>query len=84
MKKFYKVIKENFLWEVGGIVGSDSDGDFKPETDIMLKHEEEADEYLSKSIVENSPDYFQRVYKVDDNFHSKEDAKSLLNKSFKP
>lgn len=85
--KYYKVIKENFLWDVGAILsaGGNSNG-YTPIDEIFRKHEDHS-EYISTHIVEESPEYFTRVYKVDlvtrTCYEVKEKAKELLEKSFK-
>lgn len=66
MEKYYRVIKENFLWEVGAILkrgNQGSHGGYNVLEDIWLKYPERAEEYISAPIVENSPEYFERVYK---------------------
>jgi hypothetical protein len=92
MKKFYKVIKENPLWEVGAILENNENGGrgYSPIDDIFLRHEVPDDfngEYLSGYVVEDSPEYFQRVYKVDLAtrvlYETKEKAMELLKKQFK-
>ena len=82
--KYYKVIKENFLWDVGAILKLIEKG-YVPIDDIYKKHE--GNEYITLNIVESSPDYFERVYKVDLAtrvvYELKEKAKELLSKSYK-
>lgn len=85
--KYYKVIKDNFLWEIGAVLeNSVGNGKgYEPIDDIFKKHE--GDEYITSHIVENSPDYFQRVYKVDlvtrVVYEVKDKAKQLLEDGFK-
>lgn len=63
MTKYYKVIKENPLWEVGAIISNEKDStEYIGVNDIWDKFEDMA-EYLSPVIVEKSPEFFQRVYK---------------------
>lgn len=87
MTKYYKVIKENFLWEVGGIVSCDEHKDegYTPIDDIFKKHE--GNEYITPHIVEDSPEYFERVYKVDlisrAVYKTKEQAKAMIAKDYK-
>lgn len=87
MEKFYRVIKENFLWEVGAILEMNESGKgFKPIEDIYYKIEN-CTEYISTYVIENSPEYFERVYKVNLAtkvvYELKEEAKKLLQSSFK-
>lgn len=83
--KYYKVIKDNFLWETGGIIKSNSDGSgYVPVDDIYKKHD--GNEYITADIIENSPEYFTRVYKVDlvtrVVFEVKDKAKELMTKQY--
>ncbi len=86
--KYYKVIKENFLWEVGAILQNNANGGegFTPIDEIYKKHEK-SDEYITANIVEKSPDYFQRVWKVDlltrVVYETKDKAKELLARQYK-
>lgn len=89
-KKFYRVIKENFLWEVGAILELiDSDGGYRPldRNDIWDMSEFNGAEYISARIVENSPDYFERIYTVNllsqTFYKAKAEAKEIINKAFK-
>ena len=84
--KYFKVIKENFLWDVGCILETISDGGgYRPIDDIYKKHE--GNEYITSHIVENSPEYFQRVFKVDlltrTVYKIKTEAQALLQKEYK-
>ena len=83
--KYYKVIKENFLWEIGAILSNSVSDGYVPIDDIYKKHE--GGEYITSKIVENSPEYFERVYKVDLAtrvlYEVKDKAKELLNKQYK-
>lgn len=86
MEKFYRVIKENFLWEVGAILKANNDGGFVPVDDIFVKVDNTR-EYISTKIIENSPEYFERVYKVDlvskVVYKLREEAKEILKKEYK-
>lgn len=84
--KYFRVIKENFLWEVGAILKLRDAGDgYIPVDDIYKKHD--GSEYITSKIVEGSPDYFERVYKVDlvtrVVYEVKDKAKEILAKSYK-
>jgi hypothetical protein len=85
--KYYKVIKENFIWEVGAILErSTLDDGYKPIDSIFNMHDD-TNEYISTRIVENSPDYFVRVYPVSLAskvvYRVKEEAKELIFKQYK-
>ncbi len=84
MSKFYKVIKDTPLWEVGAILENTAcEGKgYDPIEDIWNKHKKQT-EYLSDYIVEDSPDFFQRVYKsklAKTMFVTKEELKKLYAK----
>jgi hypothetical protein len=86
-KKYYKVIKDNFLWEEGGILEYDEKlsasgkGGYQVIDSLFKKHED-SNEYISADIIEDSPDFFERVYKVDLAtrviYETKEKAKELI------
>jgi len=86
--RYYKVIKENFLWEVGAILDTSANSNgYAPIDDVYVKHEDNAKEYISSKIVEDSPEYFQRVWKVNLAtrviYETKDKAKELIEKQFK-
>lgn len=88
--KYYKVIKENFLWEVGAILKHNQESigaGYKPVNDVYKKSEHDRNEYISEEIVENCPEYFQRVYKVDlitkVVYETKDRAMELMGKNYK-
>lgn len=86
-KKFYRVIKENPLWQVGAIL-ENKDGGYYPvdQTDIWDVTEVNGGEYLSERLVEVSPDYFQRVYAVNllskTVYKLKEEARQFYDETF--
>ncbi len=61
--KYYRVTKDNPLWEVGAVLGQGarSNPGYTGIEDIWDKHENMS-EYLSCNIIENSPEFFERVY----------------------
>lgn len=88
--KFYKVIKDTFLWEEGAVLtNSASNGNgYMPIDDIFIKEcAENVGEYISDDIIENNPEWFQRVYPVNllskTVYKIKEEAKELLAKGYK-
>lgn len=87
MEKFYKVIKENFLWEVGAVLKQNSNSNGYVPVDDIYKNHEDSNEYISAKIIEASPEYFQRVYKVNlvtqVVYEVKEKAKELVDKQYK-
>lgn len=81
--KYYRVIKDTPLWEVGAILGENArqSTGYVGIEDIWDKHENMR-EYLSKNIIENCPEFFERVYC--DNldkmiFKTKEQLKETFN-----
>lgn len=63
--KFYRVVKDTPEWEVGAILKRVDDNRlYLPVNDLFNKYEEtEIGEY--HTIVESTPDFFERVYPVD-------------------
>lgn len=85
--KYYRVIKDNFLWEDGAILKQNSDNSgYVPVDDIFCKIEH-TNEYISKDIIEKSPEYFEKVYKVDlltkVVYETKDRAKELITRGYK-
>lgn len=65
--KYYRVKQDTFLWHKGAILKDTekgSNGGYSPETDIWDTTEHNGNEYISAPIVENNPDWFERVYPV--------------------
>lgn len=93
MSKFYRVVKENFLWDVGAVIEdkhtySRGNKAYATVDDIFKKHEDEdEEEVISAEIIEASPEYFERVYPVNlltkTAYKAKEEAKALLAEQFK-
>lgn len=87
MAKYYKVIKENFLWQVGAIV-SDYTGGYRPidATSIWDMTNVNESDYISKRVVEASPDYFREVFPINlltkTIYKCKEEALLLMNKEY--
>jgi len=80
--KYYRVKKDTFLWEEGAVLKSDGNG-YRPMEDIWDTTPFNGSEYISDKIVENNPDWFERVYT--DNlekmvFKTKEQLKEVYNK----
>lgn len=68
MTKYYRIIKEHPMWEVGAIIANtySSGGGYVPVEDIWDKIEDKDRHYYeSKEIVEAkvNKDFFERVYK---------------------
>jgi hypothetical protein len=88
MIKYYEVIRENFLWEVGAIIKNTANNNkgYEPIDDIFKIHEEDG-EYISSKIIEDSPEYFRRVYPVNLAtsivYRVKEEAKAMVQKEYR-
>lgn len=67
MSKFYQVLKDTFMWEKGAILeynsSRGSSGGYEAVSDLWDVCEL-GGEYVSKSIIENNPGWFGRVYEV--------------------
>ena len=89
-KKYYRVIKENFMWEVGAILEHNpslghKEGGYEPVEDVWNKQEDQT-EYISAYLIEKSPEFFERVYTNDVEkviFKTKEELKNQFNKMVK-
>lgn len=73
-KTYYRAIKDSFLWKKGAILELDEDkgseGGYYAIEDVW-DVVENGDEYISAFIIENNPDWFERIYFIVD----KEDVK---------
>ena len=87
MTKYYRVKKDTFIWEEGAILEYDSSlsftshGGYRPIEDIWDTTEHNGGEYISAPIIENNPDWFEKVYKDKVNkvlFITKEEWKNKL------
>lgn len=94
MAKYYKVIKDHPMWEVGAILHNvDADGDpsdsYYPINDLWVKDIEGVNERWCEGgkLVENQPEWFQRVYKVNvlkqAKYLAKEEARKAYDKLHK-
>lgn len=70
--KYYRVIKENFLWDVWAILERKSYPDrghhYAAISEVFVKNEPPINrsfEVISEYVVENQPEYFERVYNTD-------------------
>ena len=67
MDKYYRVIKDNFLWENWAILKFNPQlwngkWGYNPIDDIWAKNSTVWNEYITAPIVESNPEFFQRVY----------------------
>lgn len=93
MNKYYKVIKDHPLWEVGAILKQqDNDSEsYKAISDIWtkeLKNDRDISDWTEgKNLVEGQPEWFQRVYSVkvlgQAKYLSREAAKKFHHESYK-
>lgn len=83
MNKYYRVIKDTFLWEEGAILKEREDKiGYEPLCDVWNKFEDQ-NEYISKRIIENNPEWFERVYESSLEkavFVTKEQYKKMMEK----
>ena len=87
MTKYYRVIKENPIWETGCILkeyqpSNYNNKGYEPIEDIWNLNPNQ-DEYLTANIVENQTKFFERVYadNVDKMiFKTKDELKKVFNK----
>lgn len=86
MTKYYRVIKDTPLWEEGAILELDpslsNKGGYSPLEDIWNKTKDQT-EYLSLNLIEQNPDFFERVYKSEIEklaFITAEEFKKVFNK----
>lgn len=63
MAKTYRALQSNFMWQKGAILKKDSDG-YRPISDLWDTTEHNGNEYISDQIIENNPEWFERVYEV--------------------
>lgn len=83
--KYYRVLQDTFLWDKGAVLSSEGNG-YRAVDEIFTK-EFTGTEYISDKIIENNPEWFQKVYPV--NLLSKtvykvrEEAKALIEENFK-
>lgn len=69
LRKTYRVIKENFLWEKGAILEYIGEEDGKEKKGYRPIHEaycldNTGSEFIHARIVENRPEYFEEVYLI--------------------
>lgn len=69
MEKFYRVKKDTFLWAEGAILKHQSHlasgkGGYEPIEDIW-NAAGVGNEYITASIIEANPEWFERVYRDD-------------------
>lgn len=86
MTKYYRVIKDTFIWEKDAILSNkECSNGYMPIEDIWNKFSEQA-EYITTKFIENNPEWFERVYT--DNlekmmFKTKDQLKEAYNKFIK-
>lgn len=90
MAKFYKVLKDNFLWSKDAILQfglSGAGNGYRPiHEDVWDTTKFNDEEYISAKIIENNPDWFEPVYEVNllskTVYLGKEEAKKILSDQF--
>lgn len=87
--RYYKVIKDHPYWEVGAIIKGGDGDNYCPTDDLFLKDIDglTTGNYVEDVVVENSPDFFERVYQVSVlkrvKYLSKADARKVTAQSYK-
>lgn len=84
MTKYYRIIKDHPCWEVGAIIRKDSDeSSYSAIEDIWNKIEETENYADGEEMVENQPEFYERVYKdqLDKSiFYTKDQMKKVYEK----
>lgn len=90
MARYYKVIKDHPMWEIGAIISNKDDSrDYRPISDLFVKDINGVTEkwYEGSALVENQSEWFERVYehKVVGavKYLSKEVARQLIKDQYK-
>ena len=67
MTKYYRVLKDNFLWRKGAIIATGDHSGYRPIEDVWNNTPVNNDEYISCRVVEheNNAKFFERIYKTD-------------------
>lgn len=89
-QKYHRVKKNTFMWDAGAILVHDADtgraGGYTAISDVWDVAELDG-EYISARIIENNPDWFERVYKVSTFgkavYMTRDLARVAVNKAFK-
>lgn len=89
---YYRAIKDSFLWREGAILmlcgNEGTEGGYRPIEDIWDSTEYNGGEYISSRIIENQPEWFERVYPLKNDgkimFATKEEAKEAYKNQFEP
>lgn len=89
MTKYYRVLKDNFLWLEGAILSNDNtDGGYRPidGTELWNTTQFNGGEYISCRVIENCPEYFIQVYPVSlltkTIYKVKEEARAMMAKEY--
>lgn len=84
MTRYYRVIKDTPLWEVGAILGNIDDRvQYVAIEDVWNKIEKCENFYEHSNIIEHSPEFFERVYKDQLDkaiFYTKDQMKKVYEK----
>lgn len=92
MARFYRIIKDHPVWEVGAILSNEEDdSSYCPIDDLYNKQLDNGSDAAgfseSRSLVENQKEWFERVYKVNVlkqvKYLSKEDARAANDELYK-
>lgn len=87
MAKFYRVVKDHPIWEVGAILKEVNSGRFEPISDIWDKFDsDDGTPFGTVAVVAEKSDWFERVYESSilgkASYVTKEKAKQIANDLF--
>ncbi len=87
--RYFRVKKDNFLWCAGAIVEKkEGEKGYNPvdNTSIWDTTDQNGTEYISSKIVENNPEWFEEVYKINlvtrFVYKVKAEAQEMMSKEF--
>lgn len=91
--RYYRVIKDHPLWDVGAILSNEDNSDnYRPISDIFTKELDVKGQSFEswtegRELVENQPEFFERVHKVNvlkqAKYVTKTEARKLHDKLYK-
>lgn len=88
MIKYYRVLKDTFMWNKDSIIQDNGNGEYRSIEDFMDRVDLQT-EYISARIIEDkgNAEFFERVYRrgcaEQFLFETAETMKELVNKGFK-
>lgn len=89
MTKHYRALKDGFIWEKGAILKNivNSGKGYQAISDVWDANDHIDSEYITARIIENSPEWFERVYPIDllskTVYKTKTQARDYMSKTVK-